>query len=123
MACNRLNITSVIINPSWKYPEISGAIKNIEVNFILSDWDCSKILKDEEIGIEVCCIEEIIDSSRGCGIKSDPEVISNSTECILFTSGTTGNPKAVELTSDNFIESVRIWNKEIEFSDFKYFKK
>ena len=116
LACNKLNITSIIINPDWSYEEISNAINNIEVDFVLSDWDCSKVFKNKKIDQEVYFMEEILRSSKGCGIKPNFKNISNNIECILFTSGTSGIPKAIELSSDNFLESTRIWEKEITFN-------
>ena len=116
LACNKLNITPIIINSDWGYDEISNAINNIEVDFVLSDWDCSKVFKNKKIDQEVYFMEEILRSSKGCGIKPNFKNISNNIECILFTSGTSGIPKAIELSSDNFLESTRIWEKEITFN-------
>lgn len=44
------------------------------------------------------------------------EFESKATQAVLFTSGTTGPPKACEITYENFYESSLMWNKIIQFN-------
>ena len=58
--------------------------------------------------------EEALNSSKGCGMPSDLNSGINF-ESILFTSGTSGEPKAACLTKKNFLMSAKAWDYELNF--------
>jgi len=45
------------------------------------------------------------------------EYKKNETQAVVFSSGTTGNPKAAELTFNNFYQSSIIWNNNFNFDE------
>ena len=95
IACNRLNITPAIIPPKHKG---------------LSNINYEKIASCDAIVDEFNCIIQL-----NGGELSESKSIENNIQCILFTSGSKGAPKAVELTFDNIFSSALNWNKALRF--------
>ena len=92
IACNRTNCTPVI------FPPDSKIIKFIDYNKIAA---C-----DFEINDNSCIIQSYSQDKR-----DKISYKKNDIQCVLFTSGTEMNPKAVELTFDSIYNSALNWNE------------
>jgi len=97
IACNRTNCVPVVFPPDNKM------IKFIDYNKIVA---C-----DFEVNDNICIIQ-----SDDCDKREEISYKKNDIQCILFTSGTEMNPKAVELTFDNIYNSALNWQ---EIANFK----
>ena len=95
IGCNRLNVTPIILPPENK------RIPNVDYNKI-SNADYA--IKDNNCIIQVNKKSKHIVDANNIGVQ-----------CILFTSGSEGDPKAVELTYDNILSSSRGWNERLNF--------
>ena len=78
IGCNRLNVTPIILPPENK------RIPNVDYNKIS---DADYVIKDNNCIIQVNKKSKHIVDANNIGVQ-----------CILFTSGSEGDPKAVELT-------------------------
>ena len=97
IACNRLKIIPVI------FPTKKHSLKSINYDLIAP---CDYELNDFN------CIIQYNKLFTSQVYTYSPE----DTQCILFTSGTGLNPKAVELTFGNIYHSASSWNYIIKFS-------
>ena len=113
LSCIKNKKTPILFHNSWSQEEVDYIIKEYKIRHIISEWKNKKILNHKSI---IYYLEELINSSRGCGISNSPEETSNP-ESILFTSGSTGHSKGVCLDIENFYYSAIGWNQKINFSD------
>ena len=101
IGCNRLNIIPILLPPENRrlknvnYSEISNA------DHLIKDNSCIIQLNDNP-----CC---------------DSINVDNPIQCVLFTSGSSGCPKAVELTYKNIYSSALNWNKVLGFQVNEYY--
>ena len=96
--------------------EINKITSTIDFSLFISSWDKLKNIKIKHVS--TIPIQELSHSSSGCSIKSiDADFSIDETQIILFTSGTTGFPKAVQLSAKNIIRSANSWDKEMHFSE------
>ena len=101
IACNRLNIAPVIC-PINEY-----IIKSVNYKSIVK----------YEFELNDNCIIQDKGKNKEIGYVYDDDGV----QCILFTSGTQSEPRAVELTFGNILNSSYSWNKIANFSnDDKY---
>ena len=111
LACIKANKTPILFQASWSKSELDYLINTYNIKHIISEWKSKNFFGQNA---SVYYLEELINSSRGCGIPTDSNSKSNP-ECILFTSGSTGLPKAVSLDKSNFYHSCIGWDEEIKF--------
>ena len=115
-SCLLIGAIPAILPSSLKEYELKQITDEINFSLIVSAWD--KLKKIKLTQVITCPIEELSDSSSGCSIKDiKSDTKNHETQLILLTSGTTGSPKAVELSSNNLIESSKSWNKIINFTE------
>ena len=112
LACLKVNKNPIIFNPLWGDKQLNQVIKKYNINHVISNWIIGEKIKGRAI---IYYFEEILNSSKGCGIPSDIKS-ENDFESILFTSGSSGIPKAVCLKRSNFYESCQSWNDQINFN-------
>ena len=113
IASIKVNKIPVMYNDSWSKTDINWVTKKYNIKHIISCWSKKNCM---HFDATVYYFEEILNSSRGCGIPTDLDESMNF-ESILFTSGTSGNPKAVCLTKENFKMSSNAWHNELKFKN------
>jgi len=68
--------------------------------------ELEELLKSNDSDVKVITIENLVNSSYQKDIIESYEFNNNDLMSIIFTSGTTGNPKGVELTAGNIISNI-----------------
>ncbi len=114
LTCFESGIISIPISTKFTSEELNSIVKEVQPDAIISNWNFSKKLQTNSIPL--ICIEEIPTLARGCQKFEIDESVSADNVCtILMTSGTTGQPKAVQLTFGNFQSSCENWNHFLQF--------
>ena len=114
LACFEIGAVAAPISPKLTEGERNVIIDKIQPKLIITNWN--QKLPDFPSPIPVSCIEELPNASSGCSvIKNDYIYNSDDITAIILTSGTTGIPKAVQLTYGNFEASCNNWNKFLQF--------
>ena len=101
IGCNRLNIIPIIL------PQKKRRMKDV---------DYSNISKADHLIQDNGCIIQLNNGSDAGEL-----IVGNSVQCVLFTSGTGGNPKAVELTYNNIYSSALNWKRVLDFQVNEYY--
>jgi long-chain acyl-CoA synthetase len=105
----------VAMNPLATAPEIS---------YVLEDSGCASALAWEDCAAqtEIACAEEVPCRRLGPGLEGLPDAVplvapesrnADDTAVILYTSGTTGQPKGAELTQANLIAVATIFTESL----------
>ena len=114
LACFEIGAVAAPISPKLTEGERNVIIDKIQPKLIITNWN--QKLPDFSSPIPVSCIEELPNASSGCSvIKNDYIYNSDDITAIILTSGTTGIPKAVQLTYGNFEASCNNWNEFLKF--------
>ena len=114
LACFEIGAVAAPISPKLTERERNVIIDKIQPKLIITNWN--QKLHDFPSPIPVSCIEELPNASSGCSvIKNDYIYNSDDITAIILTSGTTGIPKAVQLTYGNFEASCNNWNEFLQF--------
>jgi len=114
LSCFEIGVIAVPISTSLTQIELDRIINTLQPGIIISNWEGREKLKEKSFTI--ACIEELIISSGGCSIIPITYKKNLKDVCaIILTSGTTGTPKAVQLTYQNFETSCHNWNNFLEF--------
>ena len=117
-SCLQLNKVPIIFPTNIKNDELQKIINNYGINLIATEWvRKSQInsIKDSNFFY----IQELSSNYGGCGNLEFEKNISNlnNIQSIHLTSGSTGIPKLIKLSFNNFIASVEQWHQEINFSN------
>ena len=104
LCCFKIGAIATPISPRLTKSERDAVIKTIKPRLIITNWSEKDALGS--VSYPLLCIEELPGSSGGCSVftneyENNPEDIC----VILLTSGTTGVPKAAQLTYENFVTS------------------
>ena len=114
LACFEIGAVAAPISPKLTEGERNVIIDKIQPKLIITNWN--QKLSDFPSPSPVSCIEELPNASSGCSvIKNDYIYNSDDITAIILTSGTTGIPKAVQLTYGNFEASCNNWNEFLQF--------
>tara|TARA_B100001115_G_C15837484_1_gene419034 strand:- start:434 stop:1831 length:1398 start_codon:yes stop_codon:yes gene_type:complete len=115
IACLELGIIIVPISTKFTSSEIQKIIHLVEPDMIISCWELSK--KVNVFNIPTINIEEFPSLARTCQSYSlKYKFNKKDVAAIILTSGTTDDPKAVQLTYENFESSCRNWNEFLKFN-------
>ncbi|MAJ45142.1 MAG: hypothetical protein CMF96_10425 [Candidatus Marinimicrobia bacterium] len=116
-ACNFLGLTSVLLNPKAYGEELQKYIESVQLKTLITNRKSIDQLSNYKL--DLIFIEDSPSISL-CGNElnkfnwSVDDVVT-----IIFTSGSDGIPKPVELTISNFTSSFYSWNSEIQFVNDK----
>jgi len=105
----RLNAIPIPLNIKLNINELKKLIIFSDCKFILKSDEFTKILPEfDSLSLSA--------SDSSSDIKYENETNENDTAVIIFTSGTSGSPKGVELTNKNLFESFISINSSFNFS-------
>ena len=114
LACFEIGAVAVPISQKFTDSELEQIITTIQPKLIITSWN--QKLPDSRFPISVSCIEELPNASSGCSVITNNYKKNIEDVCsIILTSGTTGIPKAVQLTYGNFEASCNNWNEFLQF--------
>ena len=104
LACFEVGAVAVPLSTKYTDNELQKTIDTVNPAIVITEWKTQDRFSHH--GFPVLCIEECINSSAGCGFIEISNSCTPDDICaILLTSGTTGLPKAVQLTYSNFESS------------------
>ena len=117
LACFEIGAVAAPISPKLTEGERNVIIDKIQPKLIITNWQQKEALFSSSLPLtSIAYIEELPNASSGCSvIKNDYIYNSDDITAIILTSGTTGIPKAVQLTYGNFEASCNNWNKFLQF--------
>ncbi len=101
-----------ILKSGAAYVPLDSSYPAERLRFMISDTDLSAIVADPKLGEKLSCsvpiisLEEVSDSEKA-GANTAAGVTAESTAYIMYTSGSTGIPKGVEVTHRGVIRLVR----------------
>ena len=110
LACFEIGAIAVPISTKITGYECKNITDEILPRVIITNWKMMNSFAD--YSYPRINIEELLNSSGGCGLLKNEYVKNNEDVCaIILTSGTTGLPKGVRLTYQNFESSCNNWNE------------
>ena len=114
LSCINLGAISVPIDDKLTKNELDLILEYVKPSIIITNWGKKDIFSI--VDKTILYIEELPFSASGCGNYDNSYKMLDSDICaIILTSGTTGPPKAVELTYKNFKVSCANWNLLLNF--------
>ena len=117
-ACIQINKQPIIFPYDINNYELQKIKNHYDIKFIITEWFQKKQIEKVD-GSSFFYIQELSSSFGGCGPVEFNSVLAdaNEVQSLHLTSGSTGVPKLIKLTFNNFINSVSQWHKEINFSN------
>ncbi len=114
LACFEIGAIATPISPMLREKERRVVIENIKPKLIITNWEYKTVFTSYSLPLTP--IEELPGSAAGCTtVKNNYKQHSDDIATIILTSGTTGIPKAVQLTYSNFETSCSNWNNFLQF--------
>ena len=113
----QLNKIPIIFPVDIQNSELQKIINDHNINVIATEWLRKKQVQKIQ-NSKFFYIQELSSSFGGCSTLEFEKNINNldNIQSIHLTSGSTGNPKLIHLSFNNFISSVNQWHQEINFS-------
>jgi len=118
-SCLQLNIIPIIFPSDITNDELQKIIDHHNISLIITEW----VRKHQVVSVknsDFFYIQELSPNYGGCADLEFEKKINNlnQIQSMHLTSGSTGFPKLINLSFQNFISSVDQWNQEINFSSF-----
>ncbi|WP_088011733.1 long-chain-fatty-acid--CoA ligase [Gottfriedia acidiceleris] len=121
LAILKLGAIVIPLNPSFTESELSYILKDSATKLVIATSDQKEKLKSVKKQchtlLNIILIDEIKQNEIVNIQLEEIEIGQNDTAVILYTSGTTGNPKGAMLSHSNLIENASDFTKLIELSD------
>ena len=99
------NRTIIPINPAFKVNDIKFIIKNSQPDFIITEKEYNYLFKNINIRKALLQNSKLFTNTKKNKIKK-PTISENDLAEIVYTSGSTGDPKGVVLTQKNVISQI-----------------
>jgi O-succinylbenzoic acid--CoA ligase len=114
LSCWVLDAIPVLYNAKETSSELHKMIEVSDPKHIVTNWESIENIKN--IDTPIYPIEELSVGLGGCSSLDyiGPKDL-NTVHLILFTSGSTGIPKVVQLTGRNLLESATAWHEQLYF--------
>tara|TARA_B100002052_G_scaffold55954_1_gene49129 strand:+ start:24 stop:1379 length:1356 start_codon:yes stop_codon:yes gene_type:complete len=115
-SCIQMNTIPIIFPIDININELNDIISKNKINLVITEW-----LQKKKIATITSTsffhIQELSSSFGGCSPIEFESNIKNldSIQSLHLTSGSTGDPKVISLSFNNFINSVIQWKNEIKF--------
>jgi len=118
-SCLQLNIIPIIFPSDITNDELQKIIDHHKISLIITEW----VRKHQVVLVknsDFFYIQELSSNYGGCADLEFEKKIKNlnQIQSMHLTSGSTGFPKLINLSFQNFISSVDQWHQEINFSSF-----
>ncbi|WP_129692158.1 long-chain-fatty-acid--CoA ligase [Gottfriedia acidiceleris] len=121
LAILRLGAIVIPLNPAFTESELSYILKDSSTKLVISTSEQEKKLKSVKNQcptlLNIILINEIQPTVKIKNQLEEIETLQDDTAVILYTSGTTGNPKGAMLSHFNLIENANDFSKLIELSE------
>ncbi|WP_088069555.1 long-chain-fatty-acid--CoA ligase [Gottfriedia luciferensis] len=120
LAILKLGAIVIPLNPALTESEISYIFKDSSTKLVISTSEQKEKLKnviEKTSKISMILIDEIQQKENNNPQLKEIEIHQNDIAVILYTSGTTGNPKGAMLTHSNLIENANDFTKLIELRE------
>ena len=98
------------LDPQQASPRLRAMLDTICPEIVISSRDCAGALDASEIGQTVLFIDEIGDTDP---LTSPPDISPDDLAYVVFTSGSTGVPKAVAVTHGNLAQYVSAFRDRV----------
>jgi malonyl-CoA/methylmalonyl-CoA synthetase len=105
---------ALLMDPAYKSLELDNIIDQVPARFIISDPDYKAKLNSEHQD-SVVMLKDMHGSSKTTGLLRLPA--EQQISCLIFTSGTTGKPKAVPNTHSNHIWNIQACSEVWEWTE------
>ena len=116
-SCIQMNTIPIIFPIDINIKEFQKIISENKINLVITEWLQKKKISNIN-KTSFFYIQELSSSYGGCSpIDFDSKIQNlNNIQSLHLTSGSTGIPKLISLTFNNFINSVYQWDNELKFS-------
>lgn len=108
---------AVLMNQDLPADILQWQCDKADVSMVCTDQEVFELAKENLIGVECVCFEEL-KSDAAITVDMLYDTQEEDTIQMLFTSGTTGKSKAVEMTSQNISLSIKNFEEQYKNYDF-----
>ncbi|MDA3969554.1 AMP-binding protein [Helicobacter ibis] len=114
LACIKANLTFIPLNPKFKKERLKLMIQNAKATKIVVDESCKELFLElqNELKLEL----EVFSTIKKSSTNNLYKVAQNEVAYILFTSGSTGIPKGVQVSRDNLFAYISKMQKLLKIT-------